>query len=237
MTIHLAGPSHYLNQWCYIINSTLGNKLHWNSNGNLYIFIQVNVFEIVGKLAAILFRLQCVNYLTPNHTNKASEILVIIGSDHGIPTYDPPMTGPNLTYYQPCTQERKRILHLVCVLFNFFLCHMSLLSIFFPVTSLALGQSYDRLNACEGVKIYVNGLQGYTKNEKYDKSKTKHSKTAFVINGYKVWNIGLILFTNDSWHFHSYYSSLVLTVLECLHGLRKSMGNTQWCSVILQHLR
>ena len=37
-------PSHYLNQCWKIVNWTLGNKLQWNLNRNLYIFIQENEF-------------------------------------------------------------------------------------------------------------------------------------------------------------------------------------------------
>ena len=76
--------SHYSNQCWHIVNWTLGNKLQWNLNRNLYIFVQENAFEIVVrtfvailswskcvndikyeyefcKMAAILFRLQCDN--------------------------------------------------------------------------------------------------------------------------------------------------------------------------------
>ena len=39
-----------------------GNKIHWNLNRNVYIFIQVNATKnVVWKMAAILYRLQCVN--------------------------------------------------------------------------------------------------------------------------------------------------------------------------------
>ena len=54
-------PSHYLNQCWNIVNLTLGNKLQWNTNRNLYIFIQENAFEnVVWKMVAILSRPQCV---------------------------------------------------------------------------------------------------------------------------------------------------------------------------------
>ena len=53
-------PSHYLNQCWNIVNWALGNKLQWNLNRNLYIFIQENAFEnVVWKMAAILSRPQC----------------------------------------------------------------------------------------------------------------------------------------------------------------------------------
>ena len=42
-------PSHYLNQRWNIVNWTLRNKLQWNLNRNLYIFIQENTFENVWK--------------------------------------------------------------------------------------------------------------------------------------------------------------------------------------------
>ena len=38
---------HYLNQCWNIVNWTLGKKLQWNLNRNLYIFIQENAFENV----------------------------------------------------------------------------------------------------------------------------------------------------------------------------------------------
>ena len=38
-------PSHYLNQCWNIINWTLGNKLQWNLNRKLNMFIQENAFE------------------------------------------------------------------------------------------------------------------------------------------------------------------------------------------------
>ena len=37
--------SHYLNQCWNSVNWTLGNKLQWNLNQNVYIFIQENAFE------------------------------------------------------------------------------------------------------------------------------------------------------------------------------------------------
>ena len=43
---------------------TFGNKLQWNLNKNLYIFIQENAFEnVVWKMAAILSRPQCVELI------------------------------------------------------------------------------------------------------------------------------------------------------------------------------
>ena len=47
---------------CHIANWTPRNKLQRNLNRNSYIFIRENTFEnIVWKMAAILFRPQCVN--------------------------------------------------------------------------------------------------------------------------------------------------------------------------------
>ena len=40
-----APPSYYLNLYWNIVNWTLGNKLQWTLNRNLYIFIQENAFE------------------------------------------------------------------------------------------------------------------------------------------------------------------------------------------------
>ena len=54
-------PSHYLNQCWNIVNWTLRNKLQWNPNRNLYIFVQENALEnVVWEMAAILSRPQCV---------------------------------------------------------------------------------------------------------------------------------------------------------------------------------
>ena len=65
MACHLAGtPSHYLNQCWYIVNWTLGHKLQWNLNPNLYIFIQEfqNAFENgVWKMVSVLSQPQCVD--------------------------------------------------------------------------------------------------------------------------------------------------------------------------------
>ena len=54
-------PSHHLNQCWIVINWNLKNKLQWNSNRNLYIFIQENAFENdVWKMAVIFSLPQCV---------------------------------------------------------------------------------------------------------------------------------------------------------------------------------
>ena len=54
-------PSHYLNQCWDIVNWTLGKKLKWNLNRNLYIYVQENAFENgLRTLADILCRPQYV---------------------------------------------------------------------------------------------------------------------------------------------------------------------------------
>ena len=53
-------PTHYLNQWWNIINSTCRNKLQWNFNRNSNIFTQENAFENMCKMASILSLPQCV---------------------------------------------------------------------------------------------------------------------------------------------------------------------------------
>ena len=54
-------PSHYLNQCWVIVNWTLRNKLRWNLNQNLCIFIQENALEnVLWKIAVILSQPQCV---------------------------------------------------------------------------------------------------------------------------------------------------------------------------------
>ena len=57
-----SAPSHYLNQYCNIVNWTLRIKLQWNFNQNSYILIQENAFEnVVCEIAAIFSRSQCVH--------------------------------------------------------------------------------------------------------------------------------------------------------------------------------
>ena len=59
-------PSHYLNQSWNIVNRRLRSKLQWNFNPILFVFIQENGTEnVVWKMAAILYRPQCVNSLVP----------------------------------------------------------------------------------------------------------------------------------------------------------------------------
>ena len=58
-----AALRHYLNKWRLVIKR---NEVQWNWNLNTIIFIQQNVFQNVAwKLAAILFRSQCVNSSPP----------------------------------------------------------------------------------------------------------------------------------------------------------------------------
>ena len=62
-------PSHYLNHCWNIVNWTLGNKLQWNFNRNLNIFIQeMRLKNVVCKMASILLCPQCVNSLWPGGT-------------------------------------------------------------------------------------------------------------------------------------------------------------------------
>ena len=50
-------PSHYLNQWWFIVNWTLRNELRWNFNQNIIFFIHKNASEsIVCEMVAILSR-------------------------------------------------------------------------------------------------------------------------------------------------------------------------------------
>ena len=52
-----SAPSHCLDQCWLIVNSTLRNKLQWNSNQNTKLFIHENAYEnVVCEMAAILSR-------------------------------------------------------------------------------------------------------------------------------------------------------------------------------------
>ena len=56
--------SYYLNQWWNIVNWALREKLQWNLNRNLYIFIQANAFEnVVWKMTSILSRVNVLSYV------------------------------------------------------------------------------------------------------------------------------------------------------------------------------
>ena len=57
-------PSHYLNQCWNSINWTHRNRVQWNLNRNLYIFIEENALEnAVCGMASILSRPQCVKLI------------------------------------------------------------------------------------------------------------------------------------------------------------------------------
>ena len=74
-------PSHYLNQWCNIVDSTLGNKLQWNINRISNILIQENAFEcVVCKMATILSQPRCVNTLRPGQNGRhfADSIISVV---------------------------------------------------------------------------------------------------------------------------------------------------------------
>ena len=88
-------PSHYLNQFWNIVNSTLRNKLQWNFNQNLYIFIQENALEnVVWKMGGILSLPQCAK--TRRHI-YASVKCVITGSGNGLsPALRQAITWTNL---------------------------------------------------------------------------------------------------------------------------------------------
>ena len=62
MACNLVGAK-YQNQCWSIINWTHRNKLQWNLNRKLYIFIHENAFQnVVCKMAVILSRPQCAKY-------------------------------------------------------------------------------------------------------------------------------------------------------------------------------
>ena len=72
-------PSHYLNQCWNTINCTLGNKLQWNLNRNLLIFIQKIASEkAVWKMAAILSLPQCVNCLSPELAGGLAHLIRLL---------------------------------------------------------------------------------------------------------------------------------------------------------------
>ena len=79
--IKSSAPSHYLDQYCNVVNWTLGNKLKCNCNRNLYIFIHSNAFEIVVcEITAILSRPQCVKKLC-HFSSLLLQIIPVILSD------------------------------------------------------------------------------------------------------------------------------------------------------------
>ena len=80
-------PSHYLNQWCNILNWILRNKL-WNCNRHSYRFIEQNALQnIVCEMTAILSRPQCVNnrllLLTITLLRKQKIVATMVSSEFG----------------------------------------------------------------------------------------------------------------------------------------------------------
>ena len=64
-------PSLYLNQCWFLVSWTLRNKLQWNLNQNMMVFIQDRVFKnMICKMVTILFWLQCVNTLRPRQNGR-----------------------------------------------------------------------------------------------------------------------------------------------------------------------
>ena len=95
MVCRLAAPSYYLNQYWNIVISSPWNKIQWNRNRNLLIFIQKNALEnVVRKMAANLSRPHCVNHIW----------IAVSGNTHGrqrravtltnISTSEPDQTKP-----------------------------------------------------------------------------------------------------------------------------------------------
>ena len=61
MAVTCSETNHYLNQCWLIFDWAPKNKLQWNFHWNSSVFFKENTFEIVVcKMAAILFRLQCI---------------------------------------------------------------------------------------------------------------------------------------------------------------------------------
>ena len=70
----------WTNAWILLIGPNW-NKLQWNSNRNLYIFIQENLFEnVVWKKVPILYPPQCVN---PYHAELVLGNIFSVISQHG----------------------------------------------------------------------------------------------------------------------------------------------------------
>ena len=70
-------PSHYLNQYCLIVNCTFRNKLQWNFNQNTKLSIHENAYEnIFCEKAAILSRGRWVN--TQRLTDMATSLQIIL---------------------------------------------------------------------------------------------------------------------------------------------------------------
>ena len=75
---HLAGAKPLSEPMLDIVNWTLGNKLQWNRNRDLYIFIQENAPEdVVWKMVTILSRPQFVKWMghpTGSFANAAASL-------------------------------------------------------------------------------------------------------------------------------------------------------------------
>ena len=54
-------PSHYLNQYCLIVNWSLRKKLQWNLIKNIRLLIHENAFKTVCEIVSFLSLPQCVN--------------------------------------------------------------------------------------------------------------------------------------------------------------------------------
>ena len=79
MVVASSAPSHYLNQCWNIVNWTLGNRLKWNLNRNLYIFIQEIAFEMSsGKWRSLFLGLNVLTFLGTTQREAASSCPEII---------------------------------------------------------------------------------------------------------------------------------------------------------------
>ena len=71
MACRLVGAKPYLKQCWDIVNWILGNKLQWNLNWNLNIFIEENAFEIVvWKWRPFCLGLNVLNYVRERSGGK-----------------------------------------------------------------------------------------------------------------------------------------------------------------------
>ena len=73
-------PSHYLNQYWFIVNWTLRNKLHWNFNQNSIFSLKKMHLEMSSaKVAAILSRGRWLNpfciYMSVNWVSIGSQLM------------------------------------------------------------------------------------------------------------------------------------------------------------------
>ena len=71
MVVTYSPPSHYLNQWCPIVNQTLRNIFQWNIIWNTKVFIKENAFEdTVCEIGSTLSWPKCVNTLRPRQNGR-----------------------------------------------------------------------------------------------------------------------------------------------------------------------